>query len=393
MQLQRDLLRAWEKLINLSTIDELKDWIKDQGGGEGPQLELKQQRKGEGKKEDPLPKAVCALANSDGGIIIVGVIDPSKWGPNVIIPQKEEKQSIRDEIRDAFVHRRPEVAVEFNEDLEITVILVKGNNPEPLLIKTPDKLIGGYRRKGDSSDSFRPEEVVAYCSGWKHQFDEILRRYDALSDDLDFKSTHCVPTGISRFFVNALPIQILTKRTFIEGEVSIPRNSSPISWTFSVEGSTTTGSHTCVRAQASWDDTKSISISAIGSGSYVVQVDAGRKTSDFLLNAKACIVGLYTAFALSNLRDSAVNWSIQGFYSVNHSTLVVSHDPILFQAPLKASSPPTFPSIEANLNISEDTCEILADIIKLLGFEPEQIGLRPGHELEFLDYLVKYPFG
>lgn len=392
MQIQSDLLEAWTRLNELTEVGDLKDWILERDG-EGPQLELKQQRKGSGKKEDPLPKAVCALANSDGGIIIVGVLDPEDWKTAVILPQAEEKQSIRDEIRDAFIYRRPEVSVEYNPILKITTILVKGNNPEPLLIKTSEKLIGGYRRKGDTSDPFRPEEVVAYCSGWKHQFDEILRRYDNLPDELDFRATHRVPIGVSRFFINALPIQILTKRVFIEGDVSIPRNSTPISRSFSVERSTTTGSHTCVRAQASWDDTKSISISAIGSGSYVVQVDAGRKTSDFLLNAKACIVGLYTAFALSNLRDSAVSWSIQGFYSVNSSTLVVSHDPILFQAPLRASSPLTFPLIEANLDISEETCDILDHIIMLLGFEPEQIGLRPGHELEFLDYLVKYPFG
>ena len=362
-------------------------------GGEGLQLELKQQRRGGGKKEDPLPKAVCALANSDGGIVIVGVLDPDDWTSTVILPQTEEKQSIRDEIRDAFIYRRPEVSVEYNPILKITTILVKGNNPEPLLIKTPEKLIGGYRRKGDSSDPFRPEEVVAYCSGWKHQFDEILRRYASLPSELDFDSAHEIPVGVSRFFVNALPIRLLSKRAFTEGSKQISSLSTPVPFEFELDGPNTTGSHASFRASASWDKNISISIALIGSGSYVIQVSTTPNRSNFQINAKACIVGLYTAFAISNLRESALSWSVQGFYPINPTALVVSHDPILFQASLSASSLDTLPPIKPNSDISEETCNILADIINMLGFEPEQIGLKTDKQSEFLDYLVKHPFG
>jgi hypothetical protein len=376
MQIQSELIEAWKRLLEITAPDDLKSWILEQGG-EGYTLELKQQRRGDGKKEDPLPKAVCALANSDGGIIIIGVVDPSNWGTSFTLPQKEEKQSIRDEIRDAYIHRRPEIAVEFNEVLEITTILVKGNSPEPLLIKTPERLIGGYRRKGDTSEAFRPEEVVAYCAGWKHQYDSIIQRYRNLPIEYEFATPNSAREGVARFFVNTIPVTFIPRKSFLS---TIEHNLYMFSGCLPQMKRVDPANGVAILsflATDGYNSSNSVRVSSIGSGSYVLEVHSDPVNWDIARHQRSCVYGLYMTFALSNYLDESTSWTIQGFYHSDQRLKSVSHEPLLFQLPLSATEADCFYDIRTRNGVSEFALNLVDDIIGFLGCRHGMVFYNP----------------
>ncbi len=378
MQLQPELRKAWDRLCNLESGDELRPWIEEQGGDEGLHLEFKQQldpvRQG---TENQILKSICAFANSDGGILLIGVRDRKQWDGGLINAiEKDESQTIRDQIRDNFIGLRPPYEVKHFPNLAIIGVLVRGNNRDITIISQSNGYIGAFRRKGKVSDSLTNAEIASHIAGQKAQYDTLIARYKQYTPHhLQYSQGTHRESATSALFISALPVHFFRNGTFnpslkhIVGEMNtIPpifslNNEQPYGSVLQLE-CTDLDEHAQIEQRS---PSRHLQVLAFGNGNYLLITWSKKEEFDERTNTLMLVAGLYGTFALSNLADNTTRWAIQGRIATSLSSRSIASEPILFQSPQSIDSNDNFRDLRSSESIHNDTYDTIDALFHLLG--------------------------
>jgi hypothetical protein len=323
MQLQSELREAWDKLMKVANIDELSDWTKKYGdrstsNRESQTLEYKAEA-----IEFGILKACCALSNSIGGILLIGVKDeltesnPATCvvgGLNVLDPNRKNfSSSVLKFFRNGFYYSFPKVEVAFIKSIRVTAVLVYGNEPELLIFRSNENALHGYRRKADNSDPMETEEILSIATRWQHQRSMVIERYSLIphyANDV-FRYNRS-----SSLLVNALPIAPFSSP--ISTSAFLRAVNSVTEYLPGIQLSTTSLAQS---ASFSGERNSSFNICCLDKGLYEIsitsslQVDNDPSSVNMNDYIKLLATSVYTCLLISRYLEGAHIWSVQGKFT------------------------------------------------------------------------------
>lgn len=391
MRLQPELQEAWAELLSIQSADDVSDWTKKYGDKKTKNRESQTlEYKVEPHRENIL-KACCAFANSIGGIVLIGVADELterdadsnvKGGCNILgANRRDYREEVRKYIRDGFYYTFPNIEIEYIKSVKLTVILVYGNERELLLTQSADTGLCGYRRRGDNSEPFSMEEIIAVADRFYRQRDMLIERYRRKAVLL----THGIDSYKSAdLLLSALPIPAFSSVSSTRSiepfynaissylpHLTIGKSSDGVSLTY---------------AKVSEGQSIEFYCRVLDSGFYHLNVKSigvkknGNWVAEPVIYARMMVIAVYFCLIQSSFSTDAKAWAIQGafnqFDSNGDRKRVEQVEPILITLPLDQMILETpFPAIADEPDRVEDFVQIMVHLADLLGVqicEPKQ---------------------
>lgn len=388
MQLRPELREAWKELLAVSTPDEISDWTTKYGDKKTKNRESQTLEYKVKPHRENILKACCEFANSIGGIVLVGVADELttrdpkneiKGGCNIL---DEERRDYRSDlfkyIREGFYYSFPRIEIEYIKSAKVTAILVYGNERELLLTKTSETGLNGFRRRGDNSDPFSAEEIIAIADRFYRQRDMLLERYRRWS--------HLMGAEVSSYrkadlIVSSLPIQAFSTMSSAR---SLETFARLVDLYLPKIRLTTSSDGMCLMFET-FKDSQTISFYSriIDDGLYHIHLESyaskveGIWTADAAYYARLLVIALYFCMLQANHANDSKSWAIQGiFYQFDTKgkpKRTTQSEPVLLNLPpeqMLLDSP--FPEIDGDPNKPEQLLRILRHISDVLGLDLDE---------------------